>query len=98
MPEHVHLICTPFRDETGELVPLYRILQKIKSFTAHEINAVLKRSGPVWQDESFDHALRKEETLAAKVEYLKKNPVRRGFVKKPEEYKWLWSEDMVDWS
>src|SRR5262249_40351471 len=32
--------------------PSHSILQKLKSFTAHAINKSLKRSGPVWQDES----------------------------------------------
>lgn len=49
-------------------------------------------SGPVWQDESFDHVVRSEESLLSRADYICMNPVRRGLVRKPEDYKWLWCE------
>ena len=47
-------------------------------------------SGPVWEEESFDHVLRSDESLKEKCEYIRQNPVRRGLVKNPEDYRWLW--------
>ena len=41
-------------------------------------------------DEFFDHVLRSDESLKDKCEYIRQNPVRRGLVTRPEEYRWLW--------
>jgi hypothetical protein len=43
--------------------------------------------GKVWQDESFDHVLRSDESLAAKMAYVAENPVRAGLVKASAEYR-----------
>ena len=64
----------------------------IKGASAHTINKQLNRKGPVWQDESFDHILRREEKLEQKVEYIRQNPVRKGLVTAPEEYPYTWVE------
>ena len=89
MPDHVHLLLTPLRDLDGNLYSLVEILQGIKSASAHSLNRALGRSGPVWQEESFDHVLRSEENFSEKLEYIRQNPVRRGLVKNPEDYRWL---------
>jgi REP element-mobilizing transposase RayT len=90
MPDHVHLLLTPLRDSEGNLYSLVEILQGIKGSSAHSLNRALRRSGPVWQEESFDHVLRTEESFSEKVEYIRQNPVRRGLVTVPEDYRWLW--------
>lgn len=90
MPDHVHLLLTPRRDPEGWPYPLVDILQCMKSATAHRINKLLYRAGPVWEEESFDHVLRSDESLAEKCEYIRQNPVRRGLVQRAEEYRWLW--------
>ena len=92
MPDHVHLIFTPTTDPLGKPYGLSEILGGIKGASAHTINKHLKRRGPVWQDESFDHILRREEKLEEKVEYVRQNPVRKGLVKAPEEYPYTWVE------
>lgn len=92
MPEHVHLLMTPLRDEDGDPFCLRDILKGIKGASARQINELLGSSGPVWQEESFDHVTRNEESLEDKIEYIRQNPVRRGLVRTPEEYEWLWVE------
>jgi len=69
---------------------LVDILQRLKGATAHRINKLLGRSGPAWEEESFDHVLRSDESLKETAEYIRQNPVRRGLVKSPEDYRWLW--------
>ena len=93
MPDHVHLIFTPLRSEIGETYTFEEILGGIKGASAHSVNKALKRSGRVWQDESFDHVTRCLESLEQKIEYVCQNPVRRGLVRSPADYKWLWRED-----
>jgi len=67
-------------------------LKAIKGASARGVNKLLRSSGPVWQEESFDHVARSEERLDQKIEYIRQNPVRRGLAKMPEEYSWLWVE------
>jgi REP element-mobilizing transposase RayT len=90
MPDHVHLLLSPLRDGEGWPFPLVDILQCLKSATAHRINKFLHHSGPVWEEESFDHVLRSDESLEEKCEYIRQNPVMAGLVRRPEDYPWLW--------
>jgi REP element-mobilizing transposase RayT len=90
MPDHVHLLLSPRRNRDGWPYPLVDILQCLKSVTAHRINKMLRLSGPVWQEESFDHVLRSDESLKEKCEYIRQNPVRKGLVMRSQEYQWLW--------
>jgi len=92
MPDHVHLIFTPLEDDGGHPYGLAEILNGIKGASAHTVNRQLGRKGHVWQDESFDHVLRSDESLQEKVEYVCQNPVRKGIADRPEEYRWLWCE------
>ena len=91
MPDHVHLVLTPLTDSEGTK-SLAGILQALKSTSAHKINKALGNTGKVWQDESFDRALRQEESIQDKVEYMLGNPVGAGLVRNPLDYRWLWPE------
>ena len=91
MPDHVHLVFTPVSDDNGP-VSLPEIFQKVKSESAHRINRLLNRKGQVWQHESFDHVLRREEGIDDKLNYIRLNPVRAALVMDPAEYKWMWFE------
>jgi REP element-mobilizing transposase RayT len=86
MPEHVHLLLTPLRDEQGWPHPLRNLLKLIKGTSARSVNKYLGREGPVWQEESFDHVLRSWESFEEKREYIRQNPVRRRLVERPEDY------------
>ncbi len=92
MPDHVHLILTPLRDDKTGLFTFEQIVGGIKGASVHTINKALHRSGQVWQDESFDHVIRSGESLEQKIQYVCENPVRAGLVTRPEDYKWLWRE------
>ena len=91
MPDHVHLLLTPAIDEQGP-ISIPEIMQAIKGTSAHRINKYLGRKGRVWQDESFDRAMREVEDVRGKIEYILRNPVRAELVKNPLEYRWLWRE------
>ena len=90
MPDHVHLLLTPMRDPAGWPYALPAILKLIKGVSARSVNKLLGSSGPVWQDESFDHVLRSDESFAEKLEYIRGNPGRAGMVDRPENYRCLW--------
>ena len=92
MPDHVHLLLTPGRDESGAFFGLSEILHQVKGVAAHKINKRLGRTGRVWQPESFDQALRRDEGIRQKAEYICANPVRAGLVPREDDYPWLWRE------
>ncbi len=85
MPDHVHAI---FRIVDGST--LSDILHSIKSFSANQINRLLGRESGLWLDESFDHIIRNGTEWEEKAEYIRQNPVKKGLVKKSEEYHWLY--------
>jgi REP element-mobilizing transposase RayT len=92
MPDHVHMVFTPLKDNEGQVFGLSEIMNGIKGASAHSINKALKRKGAVWQYESYDHVLRSDEKIREKVEYICQNPVRKGLVQNEDEYRWLWRE------
>jgi hypothetical protein len=65
-------------------------MQALKGTSAHLINKACGRKGRVWQAESFDRALRNEESVETKIFYMLENPVRAGLVSNPLDYPWLW--------
>jgi len=94
MPDHVHLILIPLIDyEKRCMVPLEWITRSIKGYSARQINVRLGRKGQVWQDESFDHVIRKGN-FDAKLDYVLQNPVKRGLVSKWQDYRWCFWKDI----
>ncbi len=91
MPDHVHQVLAPQYDANGP-VSIAEIMQAIKGASAHRINKLLGRKGRVWEEESFDRALRQEESIDDKVDYILGNPVGAGLAGNPLEYRWLWRE------
>ena len=82
MPNHVHVIITPLGDHV-----LPKILQSWKGFSGRQINRRLKRSGPVWQKESFDHIVRNVACYENFVSYVERNPVVAGLVSRPPDWR-----------
>jgi putative transposase len=71
MPNHVHILVRP---ELG--VELSDLLQAWKSISAHHANAILDRSGTLWQEEYFDHILRDIANWQKADQYIAENPCR----------------------
>jgi D-tyrosyl-tRNA(Tyr) deacylase len=69
MPNHVHGLVTPLGEWTLE-----QIIHSWKSFTAHEINQHLSRTGRVWQPEYFDYIVRNPQQLEKFAQYIRDNP------------------------
>lgn len=71
MPNHVHLLLTPYRG-----CSLEHFLHSIKSYTANRINRVLARRGIVWMKESYDHIVRNADELVRIQQYIRVNPAK----------------------
>ena len=79
MPDHLHVIVSP----CGE-VQLHTIIRNFKSWTA-------KRAGVIWQSGFFEHRLRDGPSAEQKWNYINENPVRRGLVRSPEDWPWVFT-------
>lgn len=101
MPEHFHLLLRP-RMTGGQTVT--QILRRLKSPFARRViarwreldAAVLARittdaTGAVrfWQTGGgYDRNIHSDEEFIEKIEYIHANPVRRGLVVRPADYRW----------
>lgn len=83
MPEHVHLLLTPSEDVTIE-----RAIQLIKGGYSHALGAMIGRKREIWQRGFTDHRIRDEQDFAHHREYVHQNPVVRGLVAVPSEYRY----------
>jgi putative transposase len=82
MANHVHLLATPH-------VPVAKVIQSRKRFTARECNRMLGHTGkPFWQDESYDRLVRGKTESERIARYIEMNPVNAGLVASPEEFPW----------
>ena len=81
MPEHVHLLVGEPR-----ISSLAIALQVLKQRSSK----ILKRPGEVqfWQRRYYDFNVRNSEKTVEKLRYMHRNPVKRGLVEKPEEWRW----------
>ena len=68
MPNHTHVLVRPLPE-----FELEDILHSWKSFTAKQINAVVGREGPLWQDESYDRLVMDAAELARIERYIRNN-------------------------
>ena len=91
MPTHVYLLFAPLESDHAVPFSLAEIMKGIKGSSAYNINKLLGRRGQLWQDESFDRIMRSQE-FEFKFNYICANPVDAGLCKKPEEYRWLWTQ------
>ncbi len=83
LPDHWHAIIYPPHPLT-----IGQTMSAIKVSSTVAINHARHAQGGLWQERFFDHALRTVKDYQETVEYVHFNPVRRGLVKRPEEWKW----------
>jgi putative transposase len=78
MPEHVHLLVSEPRRGI-----LDRAIQALKT-------SVSKQSvqRPFWLPRYYDFNVQSEEKRIEKLRYMHRNPVSRGLVSRPEDWKW----------
>jgi putative transposase len=78
MPEHVHLLVNEPRCGL-----LSRAIQALKLSVT-----MRSRERPFWQAHYYDFNISTHETYVEKLRYIHRNPVKRGMVAKPEDWKW----------
>lgn len=81
MPNHVHLLIVTLPGYS-----VSEIMHSLKSFTSHEANKVLERTGGFWFKEYFDRYIRSGEHFRAVIRYIEENPVKARLCKTPEDW------------
>jgi putative transposase len=97
MPEHVHLLLTE-----PEVGTLSTVMQVLEQRTARALLPKKKRANPrqrnlfgkvaprraFWQARSYDFNVWTTRKRIEKLRYIHRNPVRRGLVEWPEQWRW----------
>ena len=81
MPNHLHFLATLLPNES-----LSKIMQSFKSYTAHEANKLLGRSGPFWFRDYYDRFMRDYKHYQAILQYIEYNPVKAGLCVEPRQW------------
>jgi REP element-mobilizing transposase RayT len=81
MPNHSHFLLTRFEDWELE-----QLMHSHKSYTAHQANKLLNRTGKFWMEEYFDRYIRNADHFRNTVNYIENNPVKAGLCSKPSDW------------
>jgi len=92
MPNHVHLVLTPYESSDTTDYSLTKIMHNIKRNSANHANKILGRTGAFWQHESYDRFARNEKELERIIKYVLYNPVKAKLVKEQTDWKWSYSK------
>jgi len=77
MPDHVHVIAT-FDLSRG-------IRDTVSAWKRYQATSL----GVSWQKDFFEHRLRDEDAFREKAAYIRRNPVRKELVERPEEWEYV---------
>ncbi len=97
MPEHIHLLITEPEVGTPSTV-----MQVLKQRTARALSPKRKRRDPrqnelfgetperasFWRGRFYDFNVWTKKKRLEKLRYMHRNPVKRGLVAKPEDWRW----------
>jgi len=81
MPEHVHLLISE-----PERLKLSAAIQMLNQITSQKLRA--KHLPRFWQVRYYDFPVWSEAKRIEKLRYIHRNPVERGLVERPEDWKW----------
>ncbi len=80
MPEHIHLLM-------NEPPPILvaQFLKALKQITSRKLRGDRPQ---FWQERYFDSNIYGEKARSEVIRYIHRNPVKRGLVAAPEQYRW----------
>ena len=81
MPEHVHLLVTEPERST-----LAVAMQMLKQKTGQKVAS--PEGTPFWQRRYYDRNIHSYKEHIAALRYIHRNPVKRGLVELPEQWRW----------
>jgi putative transposase len=92
MPDHWHALIAPTYPVSISLV-----MRQVKSTSSGRFNRLRDSHGANWQHQFWDRFIRHAKELSERLEYMHYNPVRKGLVSSPEEWRWSsWNNFFLD--
>jgi len=104
MPEHVHLLVSePEHGNLAEAMHYLKLsfskraknltgaqvsAQKMDANLGHQHQLRDSQPEPFWQQRYYDRNVRSVREFGVKLRYLHRNPVKRGLVREPGDWKW----------
>ena len=97
MPEHVHLLVSePLRGDLSAAVKALKqgvsrkVLGSSRRKDARQTELFARKPPPrsFWQRRFYDFNVWTEKKRLEKIRYIHRNPVTRGLVKRPEDWRW----------
>jgi putative transposase len=104
MPEHFHLLISePQQGDPSKVMQLVkqlyaqRVLRRVRR-KRNVDQASLRNLEPVhvWQARFYDFNVWTERKRVEKLRYMHRNPVKRGLVTEPEQWRWSSFQDYLD--
>lgn len=92
MPEHLHLLMS--EPEQGDPSVVMKVIKERfsrllhKGWPAHSRSLRMCEDENVWQRRFYDFNVWSEKKRIEKLKYIHRNPVKRGLVEKPEQWRW----------
>jgi putative transposase len=83
MPDHWHALIWPQYP-----LLIWQVLHDVKKITTLRLHARRGSRGSLWQRQFWDRFVRHEREFKERLEYMHLNPVRKGLVKRPEDWRW----------
>jgi len=80
MPEHIHLLINE-----PPLILVAQFLKALKQITSRKLRGDRRQ---FWQDRYYDANIYGESARSEVIPYIHRNPVKRGLVASPEQYRW----------
>ena len=80
MPEHIHLLINE-----PPLILVAQFLKALKQITSRKLRGERLQ---FWQDRYFDANIYGETARSEVIRYIHRNPVKRGLITSPEQYRW----------
>jgi putative transposase len=88
MPEHVHLLISEPMVSEPTIGDPSKIVQAVKLSVSRRLAIRGEFSGRFWQSRFYDFNLWSQQKEVEKLRYMHRNPVVRGLVASPEDWRW----------
>jgi hypothetical protein len=83
MPDHWHsLIWTEYP------LMISQVIHDVKKVSARWLHQRRGTGGPLWQHQFWDRFVRHAKDFNRRIVYMHLNPLRKGLVGKPEDWRW----------
>ncbi len=83
MPEHAHLLISePESGTIAKAVQALKLSSSLRTIKARDCRS------PLWQKRYYDRNIRDYAEFVEKLQYIHRNPVKRGLVERAEDWKW----------